>query len=425
MKKKLVSALLISTMALSAFVGCGDKAAETEAPATEATEAPAEEATTDPVEALIAATTDPVDLTIWCSEIQEWQDAMATVVDNFKAAYPTVTFNITIGAESEGNCKDDLLADPETAADVFVFADDQLNEMVKADAIQSLDNTYTYDLNAAYTDAALEAASQDGKLYAYPITKNGFFLYYDSTVFTAEDVASWETLAAAAEEKGVKVGMDFSNAWYTHGFYQGAGLNCSINEDGKTNSCDWNSEQGVAVATAIMNIASSSAVLDINGGDAQSQTDLKAYVDGAWDGKAFAGLYGDGYAATKLPTFEVNGTAVQQYSFSGYKLVGVNSYSKNKAWAMLLAEYVTDAESQAIIGNAAGEAVANANAQLDQSTVIALKALDEQAPYSLLQRIGGNYWGPANTLGATLASGTTDVQGALDEAVTGITAPVE
>ena len=55
---------------------------------------------------------------------------------------------------------------------------------------------------------------------------------------------------------------------------------------------------------------------------------------------------GDGYAASKLPTFAVGDQQVQQGSVAGYKFIGVNGYSENSGWAVLLAEYLTNEESQ-------------------------------------------------------------------------------
>ena len=49
-------------------------------------------------------------------------------------------------------------------------------------------------------------------------------------------------------------------------------------------------------------------------------------------------------------------------SFAGYKFVGVNSYSKDTGWAMLLAEYITNEQSQKAIGVATGEGPSNINA---------------------------------------------------------------
>lgn len=85
---------------------------------------------TDPVANLIAATTGTVTLKVWASE--EDQDLTTKLLDEFKAAYPDVTFDITLGAESESTAKDTVLTDVEAAADVYAFADDQINDLVNA-----------------------------------------------------------------------------------------------------------------------------------------------------------------------------------------------------------------------------------------------------------------------------------------------------
>ena len=133
--------------------------------------------------------------------------------------------------------------------------------------------------------------------------------------------------------------------------------------------------------------------------------------------------YGDGYAACKLPTFDVNGTATQMGSYAGYKFVGVNSHAKNVGWSMLLAEYLTNEESQLAIGNATSEGPANtvAAAQIDSP---ALAALATQSEFADQQVVGNNYWDPAKALGQNLVDGATDLQAVLDDAVAGITQPV-
>lgn len=114
-------------------------------------------------------------------------------------------------------------------------------------------------------------------------------------------------------------------------------------------------------------------------------------------------------------------------SYAGYKMVGVNSYSKEKGWAMLLAEYITNQASQTKIGVAVAEAPANLEAAKasELASNIALKGLAEQAPYSYRQVVGDAFWTPAGSLGAGLVDGShTDIQKALDDAVLGITQPV-
>ena len=63
---------------------------------------------------------------------------------------------------------------------------------------------------------------------------------------------------------------------------------------------------------------------------------LCAAVSGTWDATAAQEAFGDGYAATKLPTFTVGEQQIQQGSVAGFKLVGVNAYSQNAGWAALL-----------------------------------------------------------------------------------------
>ena len=112
-------------------------------------------------------------------------------------------------------------------------------------------------------------------------------------------------------------------------------------------------------------------------------------------------------------------------SFKGFKHIGVNAYSKQPGWAMLLAEYITNADNQKKIYDATGEGPAN-KADLEAASSPALNALNAQGDYASLQRVGANFWTPANSLGQSLAEGKySDAQKLLDDAVKGITAEVK
>lgn len=449
MKKKALATLLATAMVAGSLVGCGssDTAAEstteetTEA-ATEETaaeEAPAEdtaeEAATDaadPVANLIAATTDTVTLTVWASE--EDQDLTTKLLDEFKAAYPDVTFDITLGAESEKTAKDTVLTDVEAAADVFAFADDQVNELAAAGALQEVAATYTYDVATENAAGAVEAASADGKLYAYPMTAdNGYFMFYDSSIFTEDDVQSLEKMIEVADAAGKKIAMDISNGWYIYAFFQGAGYDLTLNDDGVTNTCTWNADGAADVAQAIIDLTASGVLVDMGDEDMATQIaegNVVACVNGTWRAETAQEAWGDNYAATKLPTFNVAGKDCQMSSFSGYKLIGVNPHSANVGWSMLLAEYLTNEASQTARFEARGLGPANIAAATSEAVQAnpAIAALAAQAAYATPQRVGANFWSPAETLGQILASGNpdgTDLQELLDTAVEGITAPVE
>ena len=76
MKKKLVSALLVAAMATS-LVACGGKEdTNSQAGKSEGKDTQSEVSKDDALKALIEATKDPVDLTVWCSEQENWQNEM-------------------------------------------------------------------------------------------------------------------------------------------------------------------------------------------------------------------------------------------------------------------------------------------------------------------------------------------------------------
>lgn len=443
--KKLLALVLALMMALS-LVACGGSSSEK--PAEEpAAETPAEEPAAETPEA--PAEKQDVSLRVWGAE--EDQALLAELVEGFKAQYADyANFDIQIGTESESTAKDTVLTDIEAAADVFAFANDQLADLVNAGALQPIDDlndalvAYTGksvdDIKAANGEGSVAASTVNDKLYAFPMGGgNNFFLYYDSSVLTAEDVASWDSLLAAAEAAGKQVGMTFASGWYNASFFLGAGFTTGLNEDGTT-AIDWNGTSadgytGVDVVKGMISIASSPAFMPIADGDISNQIasgKLCAAVSGTWDAEAAQTAFGDGYAATKLPTFTCAGDQVQQGCFSGFKLIGVNAYSKQAGWAALLAEYLTNEESQTARFEARQLAPTNTNAAANEAVAanVAIAASAAQDVYGVVQAVGGKYWDPTATFGAMIANGElanddAAIQSALDELVTGVTAPVE
>ena len=435
MKKKFLSIVLASAMVVATMSGCGNPdvatdPADMEMSATEDGGAPqVATGSSDAIQTLIANTSGTVDLTLWTSE--EDQEFTTQVIEDFKALYPDVSFNITLGAESESSVKDTVLADVEAAADVYTFAHDQINDLVNAGALQQVASTYTFDVTSANVETSVEAASVNGKLYAYPMTAdNGYFMFYDSSVI--KDPSSLENMIADAEAAGKKIAIQFNNGWYLYSFFKAVGLDATLNEDGKTNSCNWDAEGGTDVCQAILDIVNTGTVVNMDDGTTVtgiSDGVVCAAVNGIWNAQVAQEAWGENYEAAKLPTVKIGGKDCQLSSYSGFKLVGVNPHSKFVGWAMLLAEYLTSEEVQTARFKARNLGPSNLNAA--SSTEVqsdkAIAALAAQAPYSTPQVIGGNYWSPAETLGQILASGNpdgTDLQKLLNTAVEGITAPV-
>lgn len=400
--------------------------------------------------AVCASAADPISLVLWGAE--EDQALLAELVEGFKAAHPDQTFDIQIGVESESTAKDTVLTDIEAAADVFAFASDQMNDLVAAGALLDLSGQVSAvlpayagktleDVMAANGGGSVAAASKDGKLYAFPMGGgNNYFMYYDSTKVSAEQAETWDGILAAAEASGSKVGMTFASGWYNASFFLGAGFVADMNADGTT-FIDWNGTSskgytGVDVVKGMSAIAANPSFLAIPDGGISNEIasgTLCAVISGTWDAGAAEAAFGEGYAATKLPTFTCAGDQVQMSCYSGFKLMGVNAYSKNSGWAVLLAEYLTNEESQAARFASRQLAPTNLNAAADEAVAsnIAIAASAAQDVYGSVQNVGGKYWDPTATLGQMIAGGELNsaddaaIQKALDTMVEGVCAPVE
>ena len=376
--KKLVALAMSLTMAFS-LVACGNSDASANA-GTDTTATSAAATTTEAAQQTAPAEKQDVSLRMWGAE--EDQPMLQGMIDSFKEHYADyANFDIQLGTESESTAKDTVLTDIEAAADVYSFASDQLIDLVNAGALQSIDEMdaaleayagkSVADVKSANAPGSVDAATKDGTLYAFPMSAdNGYFLYYNSELVTPEDAQTWDTLLAAAEKAGKKVGMTLASGWYNASFFYGAGFTTALNDAGST-AMDWN------------------------------------------------GTCGD--------------KQIQQGSVAGFKLVGVNKYSANAGWATLLADWITNEDNQAVrfAEREIGPSNINVAGSEEVSSNTAIAALSEQSAYGVVQIVGGKYWDPSKTFGEKVAQGQlkaddeAGIQAALDELVEGVSVPAE
>lgn len=439
MKRKLLSVVLCAAMTASLLAGCGNNSGSSNNNADNKANNSADNKVDDSEDNNVAdtenneapsgpaASDETVVLRVWAAE--EDQNLTNELVNKFKEANPDQEFDITVGVESEANAKDDILVDPEAAADVFAFASDQIIDLVNAKVLQPVQDVDT--ITSSNVSGAVEAASVDGTLYAYPFSAdNGYFLLYDSNIISDDQVKTWDGILEACGAAGKKAGMVFASGWYNAGFFFGAGFTSELNADGST-KIDWNGTsstgiKGTDVAQGMLDIAKNPAFLPITDGDTANQIatgTLGAIVSGTWDAEAAQTAFGDGYRATVLPTFTVAGEQVQQGSVAGYKFIGVNSNSQQVGWAMELAEFLTNEESQ--LERFSQRGIGPSNSAVAESEEVkanpALAAVTEQnGKFGVVQMAGGSYWEPSKSFGEIIAQGNpdgTDLQTLLDNVV--------
>ena len=125
-----------------------------------------------------------VELVVWGAE--EDAELMNQIIQNFQAKYQgQADFHILFEVQGESQCKDVLIGGLEDGADVFTFADDQLNALAAAGALDPIENAG--EIRSRNLSSTVEAATVNNQLYAYPLTAdNGYFLYYNNQYITEE-----------------------------------------------------------------------------------------------------------------------------------------------------------------------------------------------------------------------------------------------
>ncbi len=358
-------------------------------------------------------------------------------ITKFKQQYSSeVNLTYTIIDQAEN----DILKAPRSASDIFNIANDQVDELYKIGALLEITENTESIINAAggANSAAADVVTRDGKIYGYPLSSgNGYFLYYNNAYLTESDVQSLDQILAVCAKNGKKFTMDFSSGWYLFSFFRGAGLNLEYNEAKAANLCNWNATDtphtGLSVAESVLNIAGHDGFIYLPNDQfvEHAQTDeVIAGVSGQWHAEELSQVWGEHYAADKLPTYTINGEQIQMASFTGYRIVGINAYTQNPKWAMRLAEYLTNEETQLKRFEAIGQCPANitaANSEEVQASP-AVAATAKQAPFAYIQHVADPFWNASSEFGLAIANGDADknnLQDMLDKMVSQIIIPVK
>ncbi len=367
-------------------------------------------------------TDDAIKLTVWVSEADK---PFATqVAEAFKAKYPDKKYEISIDIQGENDAATRVLNDVENAADVYACINDQMSKLINGDALAQIAGERLERVKAANSKGSMESVTLtvDGKegVYGMPFTDNTFFLYYDKSALTESDVQSLDKILAKCNASK-KFAMPLTDGWYTTSFYFGKGLGFSVKYDenlAETEiTCDFGNATGEEVTDSIWKLVQDNRVkADANDSKIVAgfnDGSLIAAVSGIWNRSAIESALKDNFAAAKLPTYTFNkGKAgeeqVQMVSFAGYKLMGVNNYSKNKTDAMDFAEFYTNKENQIKHFEMRGFVPTDETARADErvQSDICAKAITAQLAHAKTQKdVPSTLWVPMEGLGTAMVTG--------------------
>lgn len=365
---------------------------------------------------------DTVKLTIWVSEADK---SFATqVVEEFKKKNPDKEYQFIIDIQGENDVATRVLNDVENAADVYSCLNDQLSKLVNGDALARIAGERLVRVREANSkdsidSVTLKVGGEEG-VYGMPYTDNTFFLYYNKAALTETDVKSFDGILSKCTD-GKQFAFPMTDGWYTSSFFFGKDLGYEVKYDDDLAEtsivCDFDGEMGTQVAKSMWTYVKDKR-LKADANDSKivagfNDGSIIAAVSGIWNKTAIQDYLGDNFAAAKLPTYTLNKgqsneEQVQLVSFAGYKLMGVNNYSKNKIDAMDFAEFYTNKENQVKHFEARGFVPTDEEARAEEKVQadVCAKAITEQLKYSKTQKaVPSTLWVPMEGLGSAMITG--------------------
>lgn len=323
MKKRAVSALtavvMVASLAVTGLTGCGSSDSDKES----------------------------VRLMVWSPQGDQSKDKgewLQTCCNAFAEEHPEWDITLVYGVADEASSAGQVSQDAEASADVFLYANDNLTTMTDADALVKFGGKYREEIEATNSQTSLDSVTKDGEIYGVPFAINTWFLFYDKSVFSEEDVKNLDTML----EKGV-VSFPFTNSWYLPAFYIGNG--CTLFGDGTDASAgvDFGGEKAREVTDYLIDLESNPNFrIDADGSGIAGMRDgsINAMFSGSWDAGAIKEALGDNMGVAALPTYTLNGEEKQMYAYAGTKAVGVNAQSDYMVQAVELAIFLANEYSQ-------------------------------------------------------------------------------
>ena len=291
--------------------------------------------------------TESVRLMVWSPSEDQSKDSgewLQTCCERFAELHPEWDITFVYGVADEAGAAGTVSQDAEASADVFMFANDTLTTLTDAGALAKFGGKYADEIRATNSETLVDSLTLDDYIYGVPFTTNTWFMYYDKSVFSEEDVKNLDTML----EKGV-VSFPFTNSWYLPAFYFGNG--CTLFGDGTQEElgADFGGENAAAVTDYLIDLYNNpNFVVDADGSGMAGLRDgsINAIFTGSWDAASIQEILGDDMGVAALPTYTLNGEEKQMYAYAGSKAIGVNSNTEYPVQAVELAIYLGSAEAQ-------------------------------------------------------------------------------
>ena len=360
-----------------------------------------------------AKSTQAIKLTVWGpSEDQAKSSSwLPTMEKQFEKAHPEYKITWKNAVVSEGDAGTTVKQDPSAAADVYMFANDQLSTLLDAQAIGEVSDDAKAQIKKQDDDAIIKSVTgTDGKIYGVPFTGNTYFMYYNKSKFSSDDIKSLDTML----QKG-KVSYNLGNSWYLPAFYTGAGMTL-FGKDAATakDGIKMDSAAATDVTKYLVDLVKNpNFVVDNDEGAglaALQNGTVDAIFSGTWSASDVKKALGNNYAAAQLPSFTTSGgSTYQMKAFYGSKAVGFNPNSKVPQAAAEFATYLGSSEAQKAhytmrqivpTDKSLASTYKNDPAAVAQNDTIANTSTLQPTIAQM-----GNFWDPCKNFGTAIVNG--------------------
>ncbi len=412
MKKRILAALLATTVMTGLMAGCTSDSGSGDTTTPAATNA-------GETTAAGGGEVQDVTLKVWTPENQHTNGTIESMGEAFQELHPEYNIEFVYEVVGEDVINAEILKDVGAAADVFFFVGDGAMELADAGAIARLGGSTLEMIESSIEQTVINTVTdpEDGAVYGIPFTHNTYYMYYDKTLMTEEDVKSLETIInKETPENVINFQFDSAGGWKGGAYYYGAG-NQVFGASGSDYAagCDWNNETGLAVTNYLIDLRNNPKVAfdsGINVSEKITNHELGVWFDGSWNHQMYLDILGDDLGLGVIPTFNVNGTDTQLKAFYGSKAIGVNAQSKNLPVAIEFAAFIGNEENQLKRYVESGQIPANINAAQDaavQADPVAAAIVGMVEKAIVVQPANSNfsakYWSNATSLFTEITSG--------------------
>lgn len=407
--KKILALLLACMMIVGVFAGCAGNDKSNETVKQDTTEGPKEP--------------EEITLTVWAPQEDQGDDSkwLNQMLKKFEEAHPEYKITWNLGVCSEADAKAKVTADVSAAADVFMYANDQLGELMQAEAVAKVGGSFLEQIKKDNSETFVNTVTYtDGAVYGFPYTANTWFMYYNKSIFTEEDVKSLDTMLS----KG-KVVFPLTNGWYLASMYvaNGATLFGDKGIDAAA-GIKLGEDKAVEVTKYLVNMIANPNFANEDGGNGMAglkDGSVGAIFSGSWDAENVKKALGDNMGVAQLPCITINGEQKQMRSFAGSKAFGVNKQSKHQKAAMQLAAFLSSEDAQLLHFELRGVIPAASNLTKNEKVAKDLVAVGQSLTMQNTAVVQptipemGAYWAPAETMGKAINSKQVTLDNAAEQ----------